>query len=666
MCVGVPCGGVQLAHGLECDARVVYGVLYKWVMTWRACFSSGPARGFMGTPYTRRVGQDSLCERLKRKLEYCAGEAAGFREDYATVVRELAVLCDRTATGPGFLRDLLASAHNDHIQSIIIGSGADISPQLDALIQAAQPSVSSDAVPVTSRFHSGFTHAKVDILTYAPDEAKGCVVLKLTDDASRVLAALRSEGEGVQEPGAHTDLLQRAQSLLQRADSMSAFFDKSTMAVLHCLIHLIRAIIRTTKYAPAFKSLPDRVKRWCTIVALKLIVTAFGRAWGPREMPFFGPKDALRGTAYHAVVLQVLTREFIQTDTSLWPAAWTQDGVVQLRTPVAADTPIVGPRAGQRPVHVLEIWAACTLVISVRIYADRLIVAGGGGSTASGSAASSAAVDLYDEDDADDEDDELNREIAETAKQMEDDANAGGDEGGGSGEGADSIVMHGDEDTFETDEAVTTTLIRRSETLQPAPVTPHFRNPLYVTSARGGSGRGKADVVEPIASLVKYHGSLWMYTSASLRGLLPAAVWHTSHVEESFKDQRAQTGGKSMSIADYVATRCSLLRYEQESFDASRAEATRAPLTRQARPQTEGYKGQADATKCGFKMPGGKYCTSKPTPGCDFGRCKRGGHCEHDDCAVHGNTAPAGPGGHGGGGGDCGGGSGGGGGGGGS
>ena len=99
-----------------------------------------------------------------------------------------------------------------------------------------------------------------------------------------------------------------------------------------------------------------------------------------------------------------------------------------------------------------------------------------------------------------------------------------------------------------------------------------------------------------------------------------------------------------MPVADYVSTRGDLLRSEQESFDASRAEATRKPLRRQRKPaaQTEGYKGQPDATKCGFLMPGGKgYCPCKPSSGCPVGRCGKGGHCGSDQCEPHGGTTPA-------------------------
>ena len=487
-----------------------------------------------------RGGRDSLCARLKKKLEFYAGEAGAFREAYNDAVSELAVLCANKPSGPAFLRDLLGSMTNVHIISLIKGCGAEIAPQLADLNQATQPSSDYSDDTASSRFHSGFEASKLDILTYDRDDGKDGVVLKLTDEATRVLEKLRPEDEGELEDGALAEVMQRVDSLLQRADSMSAFFDKSTMSVLHCLIHLIRAIIRTTKYANAFKTLPDRAKKFSTTMALKLIVTPFGRAWGAREMLFFGPKDALRGVAYHEAVLQLLTSEFIPTDTSLWPTAWTKDGVIQLRSSVDGDTPLVGRRVGQKPVHVLEIWAGCTLVISVRIYGDRLKVAGGDGIAASDITACSAEVDVYDEDDGDHSDNELNQLIAEAEKEMEDAANAGCDDdplstGGSSGDESDSIVMHSDQQTFETDAAVTTTLICHSDNIQLAPGTGYFSNPFYIRSTRGGSGSGKADVVYPIASLFKYHASLWPYTSAAVRGLLPNMVWHTSHVEESFK-----------------------------------------------------------------------------------------------------------------------------------
>jgi hypothetical protein len=584
----------------------------------------------------------------------------------------------------------------------------DVKLELDALAGVPDAAVAPDVRAPMRTLADTPPIADPDVLEYVPDRASGQMRMRLTESARHAITAASAAAlvklQNARESISDDVITSRDTILALDRPTIDRFRELGIVTNLHCQSHKAKAVVRTTKYAKNFKKLgPSR--GWATRVAYAVIVAPFGKhdLYDPNiPSPFVGPKDALAYAPFDEIVGEMLRHAYVPCDESKWPRKWLEEPRVLRLRPLVADVSAL-PKKGahatatqtratlkhlNEAVYVFEIFAGTVCVVRAAVKRRRIVTgvslikameserdtrspaAGTGDVQPSPTKTSTVPVDRSAapeeseekieelKEDVDDDFavaiktvdkeaisasmDELKKVDELCADLLEDDADV------------DRDVWSALDPTDEAEEGeVVTTLLNEPLTPDVHRDCDYFENRFYFETER--KIRGNLVRCLPLASLHHFHRKLSIVTGPCMRGLFPAAVNTSSHVESKFSLMRRQQS-PNLPLETYLRTKCmrgtalgtrtdpSLMDAEVQNFRTTNDDAVREKETRATAEITtaggaaagETWKGGVSDITCkGIYEHGkkkGSKCRVKKL--CSFGFCKR--HCaKKQECDVH-------------------------------
>lgn len=430
------------------------------------------------------------------------------------------------------------------------------------------------------------------------------------------------------------DIAATIDSLLKlNLPTINEFRDAKLSAMVHCLSHKAKAVVRATKVAPVFKQLGKGVRSWATRIAYGLIIAPFGREClhdPATPSPFVGPKDTIAFDVFNSVIAELLKTQYICIDSSKWPGAWRQ--VIRLRRLTEDNEPLSAsetpPRATmttratasawKEVAYVFEVFAKNIRVVHAKVYRRRLVrgrnitraIRELDPATAAANVSpckTPPTTDLVPEVDNDDEFIDFDQGLDQGVDQGDLDALCAEIDAEDAAYQTECMraddsacigrELAGDWMSMADPQEMTPGDILTSIVAEPAPLPAfesdevYFECPLFLQTA--GTVRSQPVVRLPLASLFAYHEPLQIPTGPCMRGLFPTLEHTSSTVESAFSKKRAQQTA-NLPYPEYLRALVgrgsdgnidSITDRDRANFLASCAESHRAKESRVSKPK---------------------------------------------------------------------------------